>query len=280
MLFHNFLDRLAYACIRHLYVEHGADCGCYVGDVCDACGGSVLHVPSHEDQWDVCVVGVPQSVCGTFEVALIVGGVDVGLRYDEYVAAALVVVSVDGPFAQQCGYGLVQHPQQVLALFPIDGPSAATCALADDELVLALDGIQDPGNLGTIIRIADWFGIQRIYCSTDTADAYNPKVVQATMGSIARVSIYYTDLRQFIANRPEGMPVYGTLLDGENLYAQQKENRGIIVMGNEGRGISPEIIPLLTHRLLIPPYPADRRTAESLNVATATAIVCAEMRRG
>ena len=175
---------------------------------------------------------------------------------------------------------LVQHPQQVLALFPIDGPSATTCALADDELVLALDGIQDPGNLGTIIRIADWFGIQRIYCSTDTADAYNPKVVQATMGSIARVNIYYTDLRQFIANRPEGMPVYGTLLDGENLYAQQKENRGIIVMGNEGRGISPEIVPLLTHRLLIPPSPADRRTAESLNVATATAIVCAEMRRG
>ena len=175
---------------------------------------------------------------------------------------------------------LVQHPQQVLALFPI--PQTATDhvhRMNEDELVLALDGIQDPGNLGTIIRIADWFGIKHIYCSTDTADAYNPKVVQATMGSIARVYIYYIDLRELIANRPEGMPVYGTLLDGDNLYAQRKENRGIIIMGNEGRGISPEIIPLLTHRLLIPPYPADRRTAESLNVATATAIVCAEIRR-
>ncbi len=175
---------------------------------------------------------------------------------------------------------LVQHPQQVLALFPI--PQTATDhvhRMDEDELVLALDGIQDPGNLGTIIRIADWFGIKHIYCSTDTADAYNPKVVQATMGSIARVYIYYIDLRELIANRPEGMPVYGTLLDGDSLYAQRKENRGIIIMGNEGRGISPEIVPLLTHRLLIPPYPADRRTAESLNVATATAIVCAEIRR-
>ena len=175
---------------------------------------------------------------------------------------------------------LVQHPQQVLALFPI--PQTATDhvhRMDEDELVLALDGIQDPGNLGTIIRIADWFGIKHIYCSTDTADAYNPKVVQATMGSIARVYIYYIDLRELINNRPEGMPVYGTLLDGDSLYAQRKENRGIIIMGNEGRGISPEIVPLLTHRLLIPPYPADRRTAESLNVATATAIVCAEFRR-
>ena len=175
---------------------------------------------------------------------------------------------------------LVQHPQQVLALFPI--PQTATDhvhRMDENELVLALDGIQDPGNLGTIIRIADWFGIKHIYCSTDTADAYNPKVVQATMGSIARVYIYYINLRELIANRPEGMPVYGTLLDGDSLYAQRKENRGIIIMGNEGRGISPEIIPLLTHRLLIPPYPADRRTAESLNVATATAIVCAEFRR-
>ena len=175
---------------------------------------------------------------------------------------------------------LVQHPQQVLALFPI--PQTATDhvhRMDENELVLALDGIQDPGNLGTIIRIADWFGIKHIYCSTDTADAYNPKVVQATMGSIARVYIYYINLRELIANRPEGMPVYGTLLDGDSLYAQRKENRGIIIMGNEGRGISPEMIPLLTHRLLIPPYPADRRTAESLNVATATAIVCAEFRR-
>lgn len=174
---------------------------------------------------------------------------------------------------------LLQHPQQVLALFPINQTGDDMPRVNEAELALALDGIQDPGNLGTIIRIADWFGIKNIYCSHDTADAYNPKVVQATMGSLARVHIYYIDLRQLLANRPEGMPVYGTLLDGENLYGQRTENRGIIVMGNEGRGLSAELLPLLTHRLLIPPYPAGRRTAESLNVATATAIICAELRR-
>ena len=175
---------------------------------------------------------------------------------------------------------LLQHPQQVLGLFPINHLSATESPRIDNsQLVLALDGIQDPGNLGTIIRIADWFGIQQIYCSQDTADAYNPKVVQATMGSIARVNIHYTDLHHFLMTRPEGMPVYGTLLDGESLYEQQLENRGIIVMGNEGRGISPEIIPLLTQKILIPPYPAHKKTAESLNVATATAIICAELRK-
>ena len=172
-----------------------------------------------------------------------------------------------------------QHPQQVLALFPIPDHAAST-AFQPSALSLALDGVQDPGNLGTIIRIADWFDIKTIYCSEDTVDAWNPKVVQATMGSIARINLIYIDLPELLDTLPDSFPVYGTLLDGENLYAQQKENRGIIVMGNEGRGISPEIVPLLTHRLLIPPYPADRRTAESLNVATATAIVCAEMRRG
>ena len=173
-----------------------------------------------------------------------------------------------------------QHPQQVLALFPI--PSQATVDPSHftnhTSLSLALDGIQDPGNLGTIIRIADWFGITDIFCSEDTADAWNPKVVQATMGSIARVNILYMNLSALIDTLPQDFPVYGTLLDGENIYTQQLSPYGIIVMGNEGNGISPEIRAKVNHRLLIPSYRQDD-TAESLNVAIATAVTCAEFRR-
>ena len=169
-----------------------------------------------------------------------------------------------------------QHPQQVLALFPI--PTHSSLFTIHSSLSLALDGIQDPGNLGTIIRIADWFGIQTIFCSEDTVDAWNPKVVQATMGSIARVNIIYSSLAKLIDSLPADYPVYGTLLDGDNIYTQTLTPHGLIVMGNEGNGISPEIRQKVNHRLLIPSYRTDD-TAESLNVAIATAITCAEFRR-
>ena len=169
----------------------------------------------------------------------------------------------------------LQHPQQVLALFPIPLPPDISLT---SELSLALDGIQDPGNLGTIIRIADWFGIKHIYCSEDTVDAWNPKVVQATMGSIARVNISYINLSEFLDTLPAGLPVYGTLLDGDNIYTQPLTPHGLIVMGNEGNGISPEIRQKVNRRLLIPSYRTDD-TAESLNVAIATAVTCAEFRR-
>lgn len=167
----------------------------------------------------------------------------------------------------------LQHPQQVLAVFPIPHNEGITPPAG---LCLALDGVQDPGNLGTIIRIADWFDIKTIYCSLDTADAWNPKVVQATMGSIARVNLYYTNLEQLLQSTT--LPVYGTLLDGDNIYTQTLSTDGIVVMGNEGKGISPSIRPLVSHRLLIPCY-RQGDTAESLNVAIATAITCAEFRR-
>lgn len=174
----------------------------------------------------------------------------------------------------------LQHPQQVIGLFRMPAADEVPgAALAASGLCLALDGVQDPGNLGTIIRIADWFGIEHIICSADTADAYNPKVVQATMGSIARVHLHYTDLVAYLGSLPAGTPVYGTLLDGRNIYDDTLEQRGVIVMGNEGKGISPEVRRLVSHRLLIPNYPAGRATAESLNVAIATAITCAEFRR-
>ena len=166
----------------------------------------------------------------------------------------------------------LQHPQQVLAVFPLPRPSAVSPS--PQHLYLALDGVQDPGNLGTIIRIADWFGISAIFCSADTADAWNPKVVQATMGSIARVPLYYCDLEALLGQT--GLPVYGTLLDGEDIYGQELSAGGIIVMGNEGNGISAPVRRLVNRRLLIPAY---RQGAESLNVAIATAITCAEFRR-
>ena len=174
----------------------------------------------------------------------------------------------------------LQHPQQVLATFKI--PASPPTPLQVERgglLALALDGIQDPGNLGTIIRIADWFGIETVFCSPDTADAYAPKVVQATMGSLARVKIVYQDLATLIDALPTDFPVYGTLLDGRDIYAETLTPHGLIVMGNEGNGISPEIAQKITRRLLIPNYPADRPTADSLNVAIATAITCAEFRR-
>ncbi len=171
----------------------------------------------------------------------------------------------------------LQHPQQVLAVFR--QATSGDYSINTCELSLALDGVQDPGNLGTIIRIADWFGITHIYCSQDTADVYNPKVVQATMGSIARVKVEYGNLLALVESLPADVPVYGTLLDGDNIYQQQLENRGLIVMGNEGKGISPALAKKVNRRLLIPNFPEGRATADSLNVAIATAITCSEFRR-
>jgi len=138
--------------------------------------------------------------------------------------------------------------------------------------------VQDPGNLGTIIRIADWFGIETIYCSEDTVDAWNPKVVQATMGSIARVNIIYLNLIEMLDALPTDFPVYGTFLDGDNIYQQSLSKNGLIIMGNEGNGISKAVRSRITRRLLIPSF-RQGDTAESLNVAIATAITCSEFRR-
>lgn len=173
----------------------------------------------------------------------------------------------------------LQHPQQVIAVFNKFEENESKCDIDFSELYLALDGIQDPGNLGTIIRIADWFGIKKIFCSKDTVDVYNPKVVQATMGSIARVEVVYLDLENLLVSLPQGYPVYGTFLDGENIYSKHFSSCGIIIMGNEGNGISDNIKKIVSNRLLIPNFPSNRKTADSLNVAIATAIVCSEFRR-
>ena len=172
---------------------------------------------------------------------------------------------------------LLRTPQQVLALFRLPKHDSHLADVASDQLCLALDGVQDPGNVGTIIRLADWFGIQHVFCSPDTADIYSPKAVQATMGAIARVNVHYVNLLEELSLCQA--PIYGTHLDGDNIYENTLTPHGVIIMGNEGKGISPEVGRLVNHRLFIPPYPADRDKVESLNVAIATAIVCAEFRR-
>ncbi|MBO4519532.1 MAG: RNA methyltransferase [Paludibacteraceae bacterium] len=182
----------------------------------------------------------------------------------------------------------LRTPQGVMAVFrkkPI-----GDWKLEIGDLVLALDGIQDPGNLGTIIRTCDWFGVKDIFCSKGTADCYNPKVVQATMGALARVRIHYVDLPEWIEgikSQESGIKIYGTLLDGENMYEVLQESgvksqeSGIIVMGNEGNGISEEVRKLVTHPIRIPSYPNKEASdvVESLNVSIATAIVLAEFYR-
>lgn len=176
----------------------------------------------------------------------------------------------------------LKTPQSVLAVFGKPRPEADTHTLAGiaaHTLTLALDDIQDPGNLGTIIRLADWFGIEHIFCSPHTADAFSPKTVQATMGAIGRIRLHYLPLPEFLQTLPEETPVFGTFLDGQNIYNEPLARHGILIMGNEGNGISREVGLRVSHRLFIPSYPQERPTSESLNVAVATAIVCAEFRR-
>ncbi len=174
---------------------------------------------------------------------------------------------------------LQQSPQEVLALFRIPEMKGDLSVAAAKELCIALDGVQDPGNLGTIVRLADWFGIENIFCSTGTADIFNPKAVQATMGALARVNVHYCNLEESIRKLPATVPTYGTFMDGCNIYTGSLSNNGVIVMGNEGKGISDAISSLVNHRIGIPSFPADRATSESLNVAVATAIICSEFRR-
>ncbi len=148
------------------------------------------------------------------------------------------------------------------------------------ELIIVLDSVQNPGNLGTIIRLADWFGIRHIVCSPNSTDCFNPKVVQATMGAIMRVKVHYTPLSELLEQlRERKVPIYGTFLEGENIYSESLTTSGAIVMGNEGRGISEEVEQFISRKLYIPPYPAEAATSESLNVAIATAVVCSEFRR-
>jgi TrmH family RNA methyltransferase len=159
-------------------------------------------------------------------------------------------------------------PNQVIAIVKqFDGPSIDT----KDTLTLVLDAIQDPGNLGTIIRIADWFGIRQIVCSKDCADLYNPKVIQSTMGSVARIKIVYTDLPGWLSQQK--VPVYAAALEGQDITTMKKLEEGIIIIGNESKGISPEVMELAGEKITI----TRKGQAESLNAAVATGIILSHL---
>jgi len=164
-------------------------------------------------------------------------------------------------------------PNNCLAVFKI--PKSKE--IAASGLIVALDDIRDPGNFGTIIRLCDWFGVKQIVCSEQTVDLYNPKVIQATMGSISRVAIAYVDLKSYFETTK--LPVFGTFMDGKNVYQITLPNEGILLMGNEANGISPTIEKSVTTKISIPRF-GDLQQTESLNVATATAIFLSEFRRG
>jgi TrmH family RNA methyltransferase len=164
-------------------------------------------------------------------------------------------------------------PQQLLATIKIPNPEELKIELLNGEFVIALDGIQDPGNLGTIIRTADWFGIKYIICSQDTVEAFNPKVVQASMGSLARVNIVYTDLKDLFSTTK--LPVYGALLEGKSIYKTTFGQEGILLLGNEGKGISADLMKMINFPVTIPRI----GSAESLNVAISASIFCSEIRR-
>ena len=165
----------------------------------------------------------------------------------------------------------LKNPNKVLGVFKIPQPRKVD----DNDWILALDDVRDPGNLGTIIRLCDWFGIKHLVCSEQTVDCYNPKVLQATMGSITRVNVVYTDLVEFF--KKTGLPVYGTFMDGDSVYSSVLPKKGVLVMGNEANGISSEIENLVNSKVSIPQFGS--KATESLNVATAAAIFMNEIRR-
>ena len=165
----------------------------------------------------------------------------------------------------------LKNPNGVLGVFYTIDPVSVDFS----DWILVLDGVQDPGNLGTIIRLCDWFGIKNLVCANETVDCYNPKVLQATMGSIARINITYTDLELFLGET--SLPIFGSFMNGTSVYTNQMPKSGILVMGNEGNGISAEVKELCSHKISIPQY--GKVTTESLNVGTATAILLNELRR-
>lgn len=213
------------------------------------------------------------DLLGKFECRLLVATEEWLKAYGRIPAHEVIEVSEE----ELSRASLLRTPQQVLGVFS-QPDYALDPTLPRRSLYLALDGVQDPGNLGTIIRVADWFGIEDIYCSLDTVEVYNPKVIQATMGAIARIRTHYTSLSDLLMKLQDA-PIFGTFLNGSNIYEEPLSPNGLIIMGNEGNGISPEIAKLVNRRLFIPNYPTDRLTSESLNVAIATSIICAEFRR-
>jgi len=172
----------------------------------------------------------------------------------------------------------LQAPNQVLAV--VEKPEVSTdlnTVFSDTSLML--DDIRDPGNLGTILRIADWFGIKHVICSNESVEYTNPKCIQASMGSFLRVEVHYADLPKILSEKPESTPIYGAFMEGENIYQTELNPKSCIVIGNETHGISKPVEALLTKKIHIPSFSTEQTHAESLNASVATAIFCSELRR-
>jgi TrmH family RNA methyltransferase len=173
---------------------------------------------------------------------------------------------------------LLSSPSPALAVIRIP-ETISSLSPDNNNLSLALDSIKDPGNLGTIIRLSEWFGIDTIYCSENCVDIYNPKAVQSTMGAIFRSKVVYTDLSRLIKENEGKMPVYGTFMNGNKIYDQSLPKGALVVMGSESEGISPAVEALIHKRLAIPSFSLSEKSSESLNVAIATAVICSEFKR-
>jgi RNA methyltransferase, TrmH family len=220
---------------------------------------------------------VEEALRSDYQIETLVCTAQFAAQHPEIRSKAKEIIETDRDSIQKAS--LLQNPQEALAI--IIQPELNTPKLnLNTELSLALDFIQDPGNLGTILRIADWFGINTVICSENTVDVFNPKVVQASMGAIFRIKTWHTDLEMFLTQTKESrIPVYGTFMDGNNIYTESLTQNGIIVLGNEGNGISGSISRLVTRRIAIPTFSTNPNKAESLNVAIAASICCSEFRR-
>lgn len=185
------------------------------------------------------------------------------------------IESIETGQAELSRISALKTPNSVLAIAGMPDLDADDFVMPDD-FVMMLDGISDPGNLGTIIRTSDWFGIHTLVCSPDTVEVFNPKVVQATMGSVFRCRVFYTDVRSFLSNLNSGVTVYGTFLEGSNIYAENFSSPGILVIGSESHGIRPDVEKFITKKIHIPSLSGG---AESLNASVAAAIACSEIRR-
>src|SRR5690554_6566009 len=216
------------------------------------------------------------DLMGTCKCQLIAALPDIISLHDELTAEEIIVAS-EGELKRATSF---KSPPSVIAVFYQPEFNEKELDLYNN-LSLVLDGVQDPGNLGTIVRIADWFGIKNIICSNDCADIFNPKTIQATMGSISRVKLNYTDIVKHLENNID-FPIYGTFMDGDNIFTENLTENGMIVMGSEGKGVSEAVGRLIKKRLHIPHYPnvlTGFNSPDSLNVAVATSITCYEFRR-
>jgi len=220
---------------------------------------------------------VEEALNSGFEIETLVCTSHFKEQHPEINEGSFELIETDSISIQKAS--LLQSPQDSLAIVRIPLIEAPEINLKND-LVLALDFIQDPGNLGTILRIADWFGINSVICSENTVDVYNPKVVQASMGAIFRIKTWHTNLEPFLSEALENqVPVYGTFLNGKNIYTETLTSNGVIILGNEGNGISVAVSQFISQKLIIPSFSTEINKPESLNVAIATAICCSEFRR-